>query len=65
MCRNARIDPASNVSRLSNAFAQKCCTGMSQIVYYHAGVGTEDFQLAKIVAGTFGKGIIQVSTNLR
>ena len=65
MCRNARVDPASNVSRLSNAFARKCCSGMSQIIYYHAGVGTEVFQMAKIVGGTLGRGIIQVSTYLR
>jgi uncharacterized protein (DUF2235 family) len=65
MCRNARVDPASNVGRLSNAFAHKCCSGMSQIIYYHAGVGTEDFQMAKIVGGTLGRGVIQVSTYLR
>ncbi|KIX00085.1 uncharacterized protein Z518_10222 [Rhinocladiella mackenziei CBS 650.93] len=56
---NDKADPASNVSRLSGAFARKCCSGMPQIVYYHPGAGTEVFNTAKVLGGMFGAGIPQ------
>ncbi|EQB57664.1 hypothetical protein CGLO_02179 [Colletotrichum gloeosporioides Cg-14] len=48
----------TNVSRLSTAIAQKCCTGMPQVVYYHRGVGTEESLAARTIGGAFGTGVL-------
>ena len=52
---------ASNVSRLSGAIAQKCCTGKPQIIYYHPGVGTDESKISKLTGGMFGLGVLSVS----
>ncbi|KAK4446012.1 hypothetical protein QBC34DRAFT_412229 [Podospora aff. communis PSN243] len=56
---NDNTDPASNVSRLSSAFARSCCSGMPQVIYYHPGAGTEKSKVAKFLGGAFGHGVPQ------
>ncbi|KAL2133501.1 hypothetical protein VTI74DRAFT_2266 [Chaetomium olivicolor] len=57
---NVKSDPPTNVSRLSAAFARKCCSGMPQIVYYHPGVGsTESSKVARVVEGITGGGVVR------
>ncbi|KAK4184895.1 hypothetical protein QBC35DRAFT_504961 [Podospora australis] len=51
--------PPTNVARLSGAVAHKCCSGMTQIVYYHPGAGTETSKTARVIGGAFGIGIGQ------
>jgi len=57
--RNDKVDPASNVSRLSGAFAQSCCSGMPQVVFYHPGAGTEQSLVAQYLGAIFGHGVPQ------
>ena len=57
--RNDKGDPASNVSRLSSAFARSCCSGMPQVIYYHPGAGTETSRTAKILGATLGNDVPQ------
>ncbi|KAH7309638.1 hypothetical protein B0I35DRAFT_515063 [Stachybotrys elegans] len=56
---NDSSNPASNVSRLSGAFARSCCSGMPQVIYYHPGAGTETSWVAQVLGGTFGYGVPQ------
>ncbi|KAK4236907.1 hypothetical protein C8A03DRAFT_16496, partial [Achaetomium macrosporum] len=56
---NQGSGPPTNVSRLSGAFAQKCCSGMPQVVYYHRGAGTETSKVAHLIGGAFGVGVAQ------
>jgi len=57
--RNDKGDPASNVSRLSSAFARSCCSGMPQVIYYHPGAGTETSITAQVLGATFGNDVPQ------
>ncbi|KAK4038098.1 hypothetical protein C8A01DRAFT_37995 [Parachaetomium inaequale] len=57
---NEKTNPPTNASRLSAAFATKCCSGMPQVVYYHPGVGsTESSKAVRAVAAVTGFGVVR------
>ncbi|TDZ65260.1 Uncharacterized protein CTRI78_v003570 [Colletotrichum trifolii] len=51
--------PPTNVSRLATVVAQKCCSGMPQLVYYHRGAGTDASTGAQLLGGIFGTGVVE------
>ncbi|TDZ30803.1 Uncharacterized protein C8035_v002429 [Colletotrichum spinosum] len=51
--------PPTNVSRLATVVAQKCCSGMPQLVYYHRGAGTDASMGARLLGGIFGTGVVE------
>ncbi|KAF6808927.1 hypothetical protein CPLU01_15588 [Colletotrichum plurivorum] len=55
---NAAGSQRTNVSRLATVVAQKCCTGMPQVVYYHRGAGTDSLFAERMLEGIFGTGVI-------
>ncbi|KAK3387776.1 hypothetical protein B0H63DRAFT_500855 [Podospora didyma] len=56
---NDSTSALTNVSRLSGAVAHKCCSGMSQVVYYHPSAGTETSKVASVLGGMLGTGVAQ------
>ena len=54
------VKPPSNVSRISRAIRPVCSDGKSQVIFYHAGVGSGGGFIDNI-EGTFGIGLDQVS----
>ena len=59
---NGKIDPPSNVSRLTRAIRSSSMSGIAQIVYYQAGVGSIGDVSNKVIGGAIGQGI---SENVR
>ncbi|KAF6788473.1 hypothetical protein CSOJ01_15002 [Colletotrichum sojae] len=55
---NAASSQRTNVSRLATVVAQKCCTGMPQVVYYHRGAGTDSLFAERMLGGIFGTGVV-------
>lgn len=53
--------PPSNVWRICRLFKSVCADGSSQIVYYHAGVGSSGSKLDSVTGGDFGVGLDTVS----
>ena len=53
------IEPPSNVTRICRAIKTKSSDGISQIVYYQAGVGTEGGTISRAVGGATGAGIAE------
>ncbi|KAH9229930.1 hypothetical protein K456DRAFT_1811552, partial [Colletotrichum gloeosporioides 23] len=47
----------TNVGRMSNILARKCCNGIPQVVYYHRGVGGGSSKAGQAVVGYGGIGI--------
>ncbi|EPS30299.1 hypothetical protein PDE_05250 [Penicillium oxalicum 114-2] len=54
---NYSLQVPSNVTRLYRALRKTGLDGMSQIVYYHAGVGTSGSFLDELAGGIFGAGV--------
>ncbi|CEJ55821.1 hypothetical protein PMG11_02052 [Penicillium brasilianum] len=54
---NYTLQVPSNVTRLYRALRKKGLDGMSQVVYYHAGVGTSGSVSDEIAGGVFGAGV--------
>ncbi|KAJ5891332.1 uncharacterized protein N7473_007560 [Penicillium subrubescens] len=59
---NYTLQVPSNVTRLYRALRKKGLDGMSQVVYYHPGVGSTGSVSDEIAGGVFGSG---VSENIR
>ncbi|KAK0609769.1 hypothetical protein B0T17DRAFT_501294 [Bombardia bombarda] len=49
-------EPPSNVTRISRVFCRTCSDGTSQIINYHAGVGTAN-SIDQFTGGAFGMGL--------
>lgn len=62
---NYSLQVPSNVTRLYRALRKTGLDGMSQIVYYHAGVGTSGSFLDELAGGIFGAGVDEVSVLAR
>lgn len=55
MRRNS--SPPSNVWRICRLFKKVGSDGASQIIYYHAGVGSSGSKLDSLTGGDFGVGL--------
>ncbi|KAH7312492.1 hypothetical protein B0I35DRAFT_437135 [Stachybotrys elegans] len=55
---NAASGKLTNVSHISSTISHMCCNGMSQVVYYHPGPGTEESWVAKKLGGLLGQGAL-------
>ncbi|KAL8726592.1 MAG: hypothetical protein Q9166_006627 [cf. Caloplaca sp. 2 TL-2023] len=59
---NRKVPILSNVTRISHAIKAKSSDGITQIVFYEPGVGTEGGIINKVVGGATGEGL---SGNIR
>jgi hypothetical protein len=51
----------SNVTRIARALKRYGRNGMSQVIYYHSGVGTGSSMIDTISGGLLGTGLSEVS----
>ncbi|KAL8803792.1 MAG: hypothetical protein Q9200_006071 [Gallowayella weberi] len=59
---NHKVPPLSNVTRISHAIKAKSSDGISQVIFYQPGVGTEGGVFNKVIGGATGEGL---SGNIR
>lgn len=61
---NYSLQVPSNVTRLYRALRKKGLDGMSQVVYYHPGVGSSGSVADEFAGGVFGVGVSEVGERL-
>ncbi|KAL9086266.1 MAG: hypothetical protein Q9159_004272 [Coniocarpon cinnabarinum] len=57
VAHHGKIEPPSNVSRFTRAVRSSTTSGIPQIVYYQAGIGSIGGDANKIIGGAIGEGI--------
>jgi len=57
--QDGKIDPPSNVTRLTRAIRSQSSDGIPQIVYYQAGVGTSGDIVNRVTGGATGQGVAE------
>jgi uncharacterized protein (DUF2235 family) len=53
------VQPPSNVTRICRALARESSSGIEQIIYYQAGVGSQNSLAQRVIGGALGEGVTE------